>query len=342
MKAVSKTAPGKGNVEVVDAPKPQIKDNEALVEVQAAGLCGTDVSLYDWPRMIVDNFNPPLPVIMGHEFSGCVVEVGDKVTRVKPGDRVTANPIHYCGQCWFCQTGQTNICDNRPILGMQLDGCFAEYVKLRADNLYPFPDSVSFDTAAVSELLSVAIHGVERVGLRVGENAAVVGPGSVGLMLLVVALAAGAQNIIVVGTKHDQDRLKVAESLGGIPINVDENDPVQTVMDLTGSMGMDVVFEAAGHPSAVLLSLDMVRKGGRVGLLGMPHDKTEIQTTSWEKSLISCRAYTPETWRKTINLLSGLQASIQRIISHRLPFEKAADGISLMKSRGCGKILLTP
>jgi threonine dehydrogenase-like Zn-dependent dehydrogenase len=329
-------------MEVVDATRPQIKDDEVLVQVRAAGLCGTDVSLYDWPRMIVDNFDPPLPVIMGHEFSGRVVEVGDKVTRVKPGDRVTANPIHYCGRCWFCQNGQTNICDNRPILGMQLDGCFAEYVKLRAENLYPFPESVSFDTAAVSELLSVAIHGTERVGLQVGENAAVVGPGPVGLMLLVVAVAAGARNIVVTGTKNDGDRLKLAEIEGGIPINVDENDPVQAVMDLTGGMGMDVVFEAAGHPAAVVQSLDMVRKGGRVALLGMPHEKTKIQTTSWEKSLVSCRAYTPGTWRKTINLLPSLQKSIQKIISHRLPFEQAPIGISMMKNQECRKVLLTP
>jgi 2-desacetyl-2-hydroxyethyl bacteriochlorophyllide A dehydrogenase len=342
MKAVVKTTPGKGNMEVIEAPKPQITDNEVLVEVQAAGLCGTDVSLYEWPRMIVDNFNPPLPVIMGHEFSGRVVEVGDNVNRVKLGDRVTGNPIHYCGRCWFCQTGKTNICDNRPILGMQLDGCFAEYVKLRSENIYPFPDRVSFDVAAVSELLSVAIHGTERVGLKVGENVAVVGPGSVGLMLLLVSLAAGAQNVIVAGTKNDRGRLKVAASLGGIPINVDENDPIQAVMDLTGGIGMDVVFEAAGHPSAVIQSLDMVRKGGRVGLVGMPHQKTEIQTTSWEKSLISCRAYTPETWRKTVNLLPSLESSIQKIISHRLPFEQAAEGVALMKNQDCCKVLLTP
>lgn len=343
MKAVAKTAPGKGNIEVINVPKPQIQHHEVLIRVQAAGLCGTDISLYDWPQMIVDTFDPPLPVIMGHEFSGQVAEVGDKVTQVKIGDRVTANPIHYCGHCWFCQTGRTNICDNRPILGMQMDGCFAEYVKLRSDNLYSFSEEVSYETAAVSELLSVAIHGTERVGLQLGENAAVVGPGPVGLMLLVAALAAGAQNTIVVGTKDDRNRLKVAESLGGIPLTVEEKvDPVQAAMDLTGGMGMDVVFEAAGHPSAVLLSLDMIRKGGRVGLLGMPHEKTEIQTTSWEKSLISCRAYTPETWRKTINLLPGLQDSIQQIISHRISFEQAAEGIKLMKSRVCGKIILTP
>lgn len=342
MKAVAKIAPGKGNMEVIEVPKPKITDHEVLIEVHAAGLCGTDVSLYDWPQMIVENFNPPLPIIMGHEFSGTVAQVGDKVTRVKVGSRVTANPIHYCGRCWFCQTGQPNICDDRPILGMQMDGCFAEFVKLRSENIYVFPDSVSFDVAAVSELLSVAIHGTERVGLQAGENVAVVGPGSVGLMLLVVALAAGARNVMVAGTKNDRIRLKIAESLGAIPICVDEKDPIQAAMDLTGGMGMDVVFEAAGHPAAVIQALDMARKGGRVGLLGMPHKKTEIQTTSWEKSLISCRAYTPETWRKTINLLPILENSIQKIITHRLPFAQASEGIAMIKNQDCCKVLLTP
>jgi threonine dehydrogenase-like Zn-dependent dehydrogenase len=202
MKAFVKVRPEPGGVEYLDWDVPSIGGGDVLIQVKAAGLCGTDMHLYEWPESIVREYKPKLPVVMGHEFSGVVAEVGSKVKNVKAGDRVTVNPLLYCEQCYFCKDGKQNICDNRPLLGLGVDGAFAESMAVRSSNVYRLDDAVPFDVGALSELTCVGLHAIGRVRLTGGDTVAVVGAGPLGFIMAVLAKHSGALRVFVTGDSH--------------------------------------------------------------------------------------------------------------------------------------------
>jgi len=345
MKAVVKTQPGPGNLAYTDFKDPDVRPGQVVIEVRSAGLCGTDLSLFAWAEATVRQYRPEPPLVMGHEFSGIVAEVGTGVTGLRVGDRVTANPIMYCGKCYYCQSGRHSICDDRPILGLGLNGCFSRFVAVRRENVYPVPAGVSFEVAAMSEVLCVALHTLDRIPVAPGDTVAVVGAGPLGFLILLAARAAGASRLVMTGLRADRDRLKVATELGAQTLVVDEVDPTQAVRDLTRGLGADVVFECAGHPSAVPQALSLVRKGGRVGVLGLGHADSAFNTAMLsyrEIDLVGVRAYEPSTWHRSYDVLASRQFPLERLVTHRLPLEEAAHGIELMQSRQGLKIMLTP
>jgi len=345
MKAIVKTAPGPGNVAYTDFKDPSVQPGQIVIEVRAAGLCGTDLSVYCWADSMVRQFNPKPPLVMGHEFAGVVAQMGAGVTGLKVGDRVTANPMMYCGQCYYCKAGRHSICDNRPQLGLGLNGCFAQFVAVPQDHVYPLPAEVSFETAAMSEVLCVALHALDRIPVGPGDTVAVVGPGPMGFLVLLAARAAGASRLVMTGLKVDGDRLKVAKSLGAHTVVADETDPAEVIRDLTRGLGADVVFECAGHPSGVPQALNLVRKGGKIGVLGQGHHDSSFNTTILsyrEVELIGIRAYDPRTWHRSYDVLASRQFPLEALITHRLTLEESARGIELMESRQGLKIIFTP
>ncbi len=345
MKAIVKTAPGPGNLAYTDFRDPELHPGQVVIEVQAAGLCGTDLSLYNWKESMVRVFKPKPPMVMGHEFAGVVAQVGPGVTGLKLGDRVTANPMLYCGQCYFCKAGRQSICDNRPQLGLGLDGCFARFIAVRQENVYPLPPEATFEAAAMSEVLCVALHALDRIPVGPGDTVAVVGPGPMGFLVLLAVRAAGASRLVMTGLKVDRDRLQVAKSLGAHTIVADETDPGEGIRALTRGMGADVVFECAGHPSGVPQALDLVRKGGRIGVLGQGYADSSFNTailSYWEAELIGIRSYDPKVWHRSYDVLASRQMPLETLITHRLPLHEAAQGIDLMKSKQGLKIMFTP
>ncbi len=345
MKAIVKTAPGPGNLAYTDFKDPEVRPGQVVIEVRATGLCGTDLSLYHWAESMVQQFKPEIPMVMGHEFAGVVSELGPGVTGLRVGDRVTANPMMYCGQCYFCKSGRQSICDNRPMLGLGLNGCFARFLAVRQENVYPLPPEASFEAAAMSEVLCVALHALDRIPLGPGDTAAVVGAGPMGFLVLLAARAAGVSRLVMTGLSADRDRLKVAQSFGVQTIVVDEADPAEAVRDLTRGLGADVVFECAGHPSGVPQALALVRKGGRIGVLGQGYADSAFNTAIVcyrEVELIGVRAYDPKTWHRSYDVLASRQFPLEALVTHRLPLEEAARGIELMKSRQGLKIMFTP
>ncbi|HWT82960.1 MAG TPA: alcohol dehydrogenase catalytic domain-containing protein [Candidatus Methylomirabilis sp.] len=345
MKAVVKMHPGPGNLAYTDFKDPDLHPGQVVIEVRSAGLCGTDLSLYNWADATVRQYAPELPLIMGHEFSGVVAEVGQGVTGLRVGDRVTANPIMFCGQCYYCRSGRHSICDNRPMLGMRLNGCFARFVSVRRENVYPVPTEASFEAAAMSEILCVALHTLDRIPVGPGDTAVVVGAGPLGFLILLAARAAGVSRLVMTGLRADRDRLKVAAELGAQTLVVDEVDLAQAILDLTRGLGADVVFECAGHPSAIPQAISLVRKGGRIGVLGLGHADSSFNTamlTYREVELIGIRAYDPRTWHRSYDVLASLQFPLERLVTHRLPLEEAGNGIELMQNRQGLKIMLTP
>ncbi len=345
MKAVVKTQPGPGNVAYTDFKDPELHPGHVVIEVRAAGICGTDLGLYNWPESAVREFKPALPVVMGHEFSGTVSDLGAGITRFKVGDRVTANPVMSCGTCFYCRTGRPQICDDRPLLGIGVHGCFARYLAVREENVFPLPPQASFEMGAMNEVLCCALHALERVPVGLGDTVVVVGAGPMGFLVLLTAQAAGAARLVMTGLAVDRDRLQVAASLGAHTVVVDEADPSEVVRELTRGLGADVVFECAGHPSGVPQALRLVRKDGRIGILGMGSGESSFNTATLshrEIDMVGTRAYGPKVWHKSYDVLASGKVPLAKIVTHRLPLQEAARGIELMTSKEGLKVLLTP
>lgn len=345
MKAFMKIKPEPGGVGFQDWKIPDVGPEDVLIQVKAAGLCGTDLHVYDWLENIVREYKPRLPLVMGHEFAGVIVEAGPQAKNVKVGERVTVMPVLYCEDCYFCRDGKENICDNRPILGIGAQGAFAQYVSVRSNNVYRLDDQVSFELGAMSELTCVGLHAIDRARLTGGDAVAVVGAGPLGLMMTIMAKHFGATRLFTAGLEADQGRLEIVRKIGAIPILVDREDPKERILDLTGGLGADVVFETAGTGAGVAQCLSIVRKGGRIGILGQGHESAEIQTATLsfrEIELIGTRAYTPKDWKRVSAALLKVEEDLSRMITHRLPLSMAEEGIKLMKSREGLKIILLP
>jgi len=345
MKAFAKTKPGRGGVECLDWDVPRVGPGEVLIQVMAAGICGSDVHVYHWSEDVIREYQPTLPLVMGHEFSGVVAEVAPHVEGLKAGDRVTANPVLSCGNCSFCKGGRQNICDHRPLLGAGIDGAFAQFVSIRSANVYRLDDGISFELGALSELACVALHAIEKVGLISGNTIAVVGAGPVGLTTMILAKHSGAGPVLITGLKADRERLELAKEIGAIPIEAESMDASRQILEYSNGLGADVVFETSGSSAGVIQSLNLVRKGGKICLIGLAPGTTGIPTAIVafrEIELVGTRAYTSKTWEKIFHVLLNAGEDLKRIITHRLPLRLAEDGFRLMETREGLKVMILP
>jgi 2-desacetyl-2-hydroxyethyl bacteriochlorophyllide A dehydrogenase len=335
-----KAAPG---IDLLDVEVPEVRDTDILIEVRAGSLCGSDVHIYEWTA----GYDwMPLPLTIGHEFSGEVVKVGDKVATVAAGDRVTAMPTMPCSRCSLCQVGKGESCLNRWTLGLRTDGVFAEYVRLTAGaTLFRLPDNLSFEAAALCEPLCVALKAIDLSGIKLGEKAAILGPGPIGLLTLQLLKAAGVSLNMMAGTTADIRRLKIARKLGAdVIIEVEKEDPVENAMKLTGA-GFDFVFEASGNPKSVSQGLNMVRPGGKVILIGIHSGPAQFNPTGLvrgKKSIIGAYGYEPETWQRALSLLSSRRIMVEEMITHRIPLTEAQRGFELAAKREAAKVIFIP
>nr|WP_269448535.1 L-threonine 3-dehydrogenase [Metabacillus kandeliae] len=342
MKAVVKNSRGYGaELQVVDIP--QIKEDEVLIRVKATSICGTDVHIYTWDEWSESRVNPPYT--FGHEFSGEVVEIGDKVTNVKPGDKVSAETHIVCGTCPQCLTGKYHICKNTKIIGVDTDGCFAEYVALPAVNLWKNPEDMPFDVASVQEPMGNAVHTVLS-GEVAGKTVAIIGCGPIGIMAAGVAKAAGASQVIALDL--NDYRLELARQMGATStINSGKEDPLAAVQLLTDGHGVDVVCEMSGHPIAMNQGFKMVTNGGRVSILSLPVRPVEIDITNdvvfkgvTVQGITGRKMY--ETWEQVSRLLKSGQVDVKPMITHHFQLEDFAQGFDLMIQGKCGKVVLHP
>ncbi len=250
-----------------DVPPPPCAADEVLIAVKACGICGSDVHGMDGSsgRRIP-------PIIMGHEAAGVVAETGAAVTGWKAGDRVTFDSMIFCGKCAFCQSGRTNLCENRMVMGVSCDGyrrngAFAEYVNLPARLLIPIPEAVSFEQAAFVEPVSVALHAVNRVPVKKGDTAVVVGAGMIGLLVLQALRLAGAEKVFCVDL--DPKRLEIARDLGADACFCPKDgDVVKPILEATGGAGVDVAMEVVGITPTIQSAVECLRLGGSLGCVG--------------------------------------------------------------------------
>ena len=345
MKAIVKARPAPG-VEVRDVPVPEPKPGWAQVRVKAVGICGSDVHAYEWTHGY-EFMEKSLPLILGHEFSGTVVKVGQGVTNVKVGDRVFMGPGRGCGTCFYCRIGRPQNCLNRAGIGLfGNDGAMAEYVAVPADTLWTMPDNMSFEVGALCEPLAVSVNAVYVSGVRPGQTVVVLGPGPIGL-LAILALSAAGPRIAVTGTTADGKRLEVARRLGAdVEINVDKEDPVSAVMKLTGGFGADVVYEATGVPETIQQGLDMLRKGGvlvAIGIHARPAKLDLIDFVRSAKTIVGSYGQCgPSVWREEVEMLRRGDIDPTPIVSHRLPLDDAVKGFELARTKQAVKVLFTP
>jgi L-iditol 2-dehydrogenase len=322
MQALVKTAKGVGNIELQQRPVPAVtRGDDVLIEVKAAGICGTDI------HILHDNFPYWPPVILGHEFSGQVVDVGPEVTTVKVGDRVIGEPhTKACGKCYLCRTGNRQICPAKRSPGWGIDGAFARYLVMPDVLLHRIPDTMSYDEAALVEPSANVVQDVLlRSRVEAGDVVVVTGPGPIGLVAAMCARAGGAKAVVIVGTDKDEElRLPTARKLGfEHAVNVQRSDVATLVGDLSGGRGADMVVEASGAEPAINQAVSLIRKQGRVCVIGMTGRKTIH--FAWDAAIFKdCRidfhiSTGYECWDRTIALMASGQIDVKPLITHREP-----------------------
>lgn len=340
MKAVVKVQKGVGNVEYREVPEPKPKADEVKVEVKAAGVCGTDIHIYH------DRFRNNPPVILGHEFSGVVVEVGENVKDFKVGDRVTAEaPARICGTCAYCRVGNYNLCSNRLGVGWGVNGCFAKYFTVEEKMTHKLPDNISFKAGALCEPLACVIHGIELTEIAGEELVVVAGPGPIGLLALQAAKAEGAK-VLVSGTSVDKDRLTLAKELGAdYVVNVEEQDLIAEVRNLTKGYGADVVLECSGSQASVNTCFELIKKGGKytqVGLFGRPItiDFEKVATKELKVTGVQSQRWT--AWERALKLLEAGKIKLEPLVSGEYSMADWEKAFQAFESKQGLKIVMYP
>ena len=258
-----------------EVPEPRIRDDEVLIQVRRAGVCGTDVHIYEWDDWARGRCRPPF--VVGHEFAGDVVQVGALVENVKVGDRVTAEGHIVDGMCLLCRTGNAHVCPHTKIIGVDRDGCFAELIAMPATNVWHLDANVSYEIGGIHDPMGNAFHTALTHTEIPGATVLVTGCGPIGCFAVGICKAAGASRIIA--SDVNPKRLELARRMGAHD-TVHPSEAAAAVERATGGYGVDVVLEMSGVPAAIHQAFALVRVGGRVQMLGIPAKPMEVNFAS--------------------------------------------------------------
>lgn len=337
MKALVKYEKGKANMEVRDVSVPEPAFGEALIKVEACGICGTDLKIYD------DEFINNPPVIVGHEFSGVVAKLGDRVKGWNIGDRVVSEQhAKACGICSFCLTGKREFCAEKRSPGYLSDGSFAEYISIDASLLHSIPEGVSYEEAALVEPMAVAAYGIlGRTGIRPEDFVVILGCGPIAILALQMVKAEGASRVLMTGLDVDEKkRFRIARQFGAdLMVNVQREDPVKVVMEETKGTGADVVIDLSGAPRAIVQGFDVLRKDGKFCALGLPHGEVSFP---WTKVVLKAAniyfSYSSDytSWERCLSMIRNGKIKLNEFTKDIYPleewekaFEKARSGDAL-------------
>jgi len=330
-------APG---LTVTTVPDPTASAGEVLIAVRHAGVCGTDLHIADWDAWAQGRIRPP--VVVGHEFAGEIVQVGPGVTELSVGQMVTAEGHIVCGHCLQCRTGNSHICRNTRIIGVDRDGAFAQYITMPAGNVLPL-DGIPTEIGAIMDPMGNAFHTVLTAEIP-GSTVFVVGCGPIGCFAVGIARAAGAAKVIA--SDVNPKRLALAATMGAhVTIDAKQEDVTQAVLRATGGEGADVVCEMSGIPSALHQAFASVRLGGRVQLLGIPKDQVPIDFATeiifkgiTVYGVVGRKMY--QTWHQMRRFLTAGLFDPRPVITHRFPLARIDDALAAIRSGDAGKVIL--
>lgn len=340
---------GKRDLRYEEAEEPVIeKNDEVIIKVKAAGICGSDLSRYAKIGPYIEG------MVWGHEFSGEVVAIGSDVSSVKIGDRVAGCPTLYCGKCVSCKKGFLSQCEKLTVIGARHPGAFAEYVKLPEEHVIPIPDTIDFDTAACIEPSAVVAHGFYQTAIQPGADVAVMGGGSIGLLAVQWAKIFGARKVYAIDIDHR--KLKFAKEVGAdAVIHSVEKTAYEQLMELTDGNGVDLVIESAGSPVTSAQVFALANKGGQVLFLGIPYSDVKIERFYFEKivrneltvlgswNAISA-PFPGKEWSTTIQYMDKGQIKVKPFITHRVSLAEGPEIFRKMinKNGFFGKVLFHP
>jgi threonine 3-dehydrogenase len=342
MLAVVKPEPKPGAV-LREVKVPEIGPTDVLVRVKMASICGTDLHIYEWDRWAQHRIHPPL--IPGHEFCGHVVAVGNEVTSVKEGDFVSAEMHVACGKCLQCRIGEAHICQNVKILGVDADGAFAEFVRIPESNIWKLDPAIPQEYASILDPLGNAVHTV-LAGEIAAKTVAITGCGPIGLFAIAVARACGATQVFAI--EVNAHRRSIAQQMkADYVLDPTTQDVKKTVLDATGGVGVDVVLEMAGHPDAIRTAFNIVRRGGRISLLGLTSKPISLNFSEdiifkgiTLQGINGRRMY--QTWYQMTALLKAGKLDLHPVITDRIAMRDFSKGMERLKTGEASKILVYP
>jgi threonine 3-dehydrogenase len=322
---------------------PTYSRTDVLVKVKVASICGTDLHIYEWDRWAQGRIHPPL--VPGHEFCGEVVAYGDEVTSVKEGDFVSAEMHVACGKCLQCRTGEAHICQNVKIIGVDADGAFAEYVVIPESNIWKLDPGIPLEYASILDPLGNAVHTV-LAGEIAGRSVAITGCGPIGLFAIAVARAVGAAQVFAI--EVNEHRRNVARQMkADLTLDPSKDDVNAIVMEKTGGAGVDVVLEMAGHPSAIRTAFDIIRRGGRISLLGLTSKPVSLNFSEdiifkglTIQGINGRRMY--QTWYQMTALLKAGKLDLHPVITDRIAMKDFSKAMERLKTGEASKILVYP
>ncbi|OGG13492.1 hypothetical protein A2773_03220 [Candidatus Gottesmanbacteria bacterium RIFCSPHIGHO2_01_FULL_39_10] len=301
---------GPFDLKIEEVPRPKIGPQDVLLKIKKVGICGTDIHIYK------GSLKTPLPLVLGHEFVGDIIEIGKQVTRFKIGQKAVAEHVLGCGMCRSCKEGKINLCNNSVAIGINTDGALQEYLSLPQHLVFPLPPSLSYDDGVLVEPISIAVYAAKKATLKKGETVAVIGQGPIGLLIDTVVQAAKAR---VHGYDIENSRLDYAVKKGLI------NESFNTREKLTSQKeSADKVFEVVGLESTLTLALDLVKKGGKIVILGVFHKPVSLNMMTIIKNELeiigswTCR----DSFPSSINLLTQKKLNTKGFITHHYPFSQ--------------------
>jgi threonine dehydrogenase-like Zn-dependent dehydrogenase len=340
MKAIIKNAEEAGSFEVreVDIPKP--KKGEVLVQIKATAICGTDISIlynkYKGRKPV------PIPIILGHEGAGIITDLGKDVNSFSIGDRVGFESLRGCGKCTDCKLGNKNMCRDWEHLGITYDGTFAEYVVVPEDSVHKLPENVSFLNASCLEPIGLTARSLEHVKPMLGDTAAIIGPGKIGLFHLQALKASGVTEVFVIGLDKDKKRFEIAKKLGAdFIINGSKEEPIEKIKDLTKGRGVDIVIETANSPKCFTMAINLATVRGRISTFGLYPEATIAPITLIRQgiTIYGDVALLTKHFIRALRWIESKKVLAKPVITKSFALKQAKEAIDVFKEGKEGAII---
>jgi 2-desacetyl-2-hydroxyethyl bacteriochlorophyllide A dehydrogenase len=329
--------PSKVGVTLEDVPLPEFSPWEVLIKVKAVGICGSDLRIFN-----KTDLNRRENYVLGHEVSGEIVDMGEKVHGFQKGDRIATEICIGCAICRYCRKGLVNLCENLNEIGVTMNGGMAEYVAAPARNVHRIPDSLSFEEATFADPLACSIRGLELARIEPGSWVAILGPGAIGLLGTQVARDIRRAKVIVTGT--NDSRLELAKAFGAeYTFNIRKTDPIEEILQISNG-GVDYTFEAAGDPSALQQAIHITRKNGSIVIMTV-HKKVRLDMEPVirnELTLYGSICYNYKEFDQAVSLLTRNKVNVEPLIGHTFPLKEAKKAFEFCFSRKGVKIILKP